>query len=384
LATIILCFTACDSHVNYDYDETEESSLIIRVLGGGDSDGTTTALDTTDILALSPEIQRLLDTEIDDRWSPQHKLRKLRELLYSKDQLNIHYGSGNTLTASETFVAGAGNCLSLTSLFIASARHIGLQARYQKVVVDPIWDHAGNTMIRYEHIVATGKVSQGSVYVIDFLPDFIIEDLHANVISDEDALALYYNNLGGEGIVDNRLGDAIKYLRIALQLDLQASDTWNNMGAAMRRTGENELAEFSYLRAIYLDAANYTALSNLARFYRRLGREGEAAHFLGRVEKYRDKNPYFHYLLAEDSYQEGDFVSAQRSLQKSIRLKREDPDFYLALAKTNKMMGDTAASEEMLVLAEKYRQGVLRAPQRRMNHRYWSISIPVNSRTSKW
>jgi hypothetical protein len=48
------------------------------------------------------------------------------------------------------------------------------------------------------------------------------------------------------------------------------------------------------------------------------------------------------------------------------------------------MMGNTVRSEEMLVLAEKYRQGILRAPERRMNHRYWSMSIPVNTRTSGW
>jgi Flp pilus assembly protein TadD len=156
------------------------------------------------------------------------------------------------------------------------------------------------------------------------------------------------------------------------------------MGAAMRRTGENDLAEFSYLRAIHLDAGNHTALSNLARFYSYQGREGEAAHFMGRVEKYRKQNPYFHYFLAEVSFQERDYARAQRSLQKSIRLKQDDPDFYLALAKTNEMLGNTVRSEEMLVLAEKYRRGILRATERRMNHRYWSMDIPVNTRTSEW
>ena len=384
LATIILCCTACVTPVDYNYDETEESSLISRVLGDGNPDSANTAVGSTDILALSPEIQGLLDSEIDGRWGSRKKLKALRELLYDEDQLNIRYDSGNTLTATETFAARAGNCLSMTGLFIATARHVGLQAKYQKVAVDPTWDHVGNTMIRYEHIVATGKVSEGGIYVIDFLPEFIIGDMRAYIISDEDAVALYYNNLGAEGIVDNRIDDAIKYLRIALKLDSLSSDIWSNMGAAMRRAGESELAEFSYLRAIHLDGGNYSALSNLARLYKYQGRENEAAHFLGRVNKYRARNPYFHYFLAELSFQEGNYATAQRSLQKSIRLKRDDPDFYVALAKTNEMMGNTVRSEEMLVLAEKYRQGILRAPERRMNHRYWSMSIPVNTRTSEW
>jgi Flp pilus assembly protein TadD len=382
LVTIILCFTACDSHVDYNYGETEESSLISRILGDDNPGSASAAMHSTDILALSPEIQELLDTEIDERWSSRKRLRRLRELLYGEDQLNIHYDAANTLTATETFIARSGNCLSMTGLFIASARHIGLQAKYNKVTVNPTWDHEGNTMIRYEHIVAMGRFSNGGVYVIDFLPEFTIGDMRSNVISDEAAVALYYNNLGGESIIENRNDDAIKYLRISLRLDSLASDTWNNMGAAMRRSGENDLAEFSYLRAIHLDANNYSALSNLARFYKRQGREIEAAHFLGRVEKYRARNPYFHYFLAEVSFQEGDFVGAQESLQKSIRLKREDPDFYLALAKTNEMMGNTARSEEMLMLAEKYRQGLLRAPERRMNHRWWSSRLPIEATTS--
>jgi Flp pilus assembly protein TadD len=382
LVTIILCFTACDSHVDYNYDETAESSLISRVLGDDIPGSASAAMDSTDILALSPEIQELIDSKIDERWSSRKKLHRLRKLLYAEDQLNIHYDASNTLTATETFVARSGNCLSMTGLFIASARHIGLQAKYNKVAVNPTWDHDGKTMIRYEHIVAMGKFSDGRVYVIDFLPEFTIGDMRSNIISDEDAVALYYNNLGGEGLVENRNGDAVKYLRISLRLDSLASDTWNNMGAAMRRTGENDLAEFSYLRAIHLDAENYTALSNLAQFYKRHGREVEAAHFLRRVEKYRDRNPYFHYFLAEVSYQEGDFVGAEESLQKSIRLKREDPDFYLALAKTNEMMGNTEKSEEMLMLAEKYRQGLLRAPERRMNHRWWSSRLPIEATTS--
>ncbi len=374
LLIAILSGAGCIPHVSYDYDLQEEASLLSRVLGNEPET-------SIDILALSPEIRNLLDTNINPRWGTRHRLKNLRELLYDENQLNIHYDATNTLTATDTFNARAGNCLSMTSLFIAAARYVGLDAQFQTVAVDPTWDHDGNTMIRYEHIVATGHLAGGGLYVVDFLPEFVLGDMRTNLISDEEALALYFNNLGAEGVVEGRIDDAVLNLRHAINLRPQFSDAWNNMGAAMRRAGEYELAEFSYHRAIHQDFTNYSALSNLAQFYHYRGREKEASHFQERVNRYRSQNPYFHYFHAQLSFQQGEYSDARESLRKSIRLKREEPDFYVALAKIHEKMGEQEESLEMLAVAKKYREGTLRAPVRRMNHRFWSMmTIDVNPR----
>ncbi len=334
--------------------------------------------DELDILALSPEIRELLDREVSPNWGSRRKLKRLREILYSEDELNIHYDASNTLTATETFRVGSGNCLSMTSLFIASARYVGVDAKFQTVAVDPTWDHSGSTMIRYEHIVATGKVSGGGIYVVDFLPEFVIGDMRTNIISDEEAKALYYNNLGAEGVIDGRIQDALDNLRLALWLRPDFSDAWNNMGAAMRRHGDYDATEFSYLRAMHQDYNNYSALSNLTQFYRYLGRNQEAKQFARRVERYRDQNPYFNYYLAQVNFDRGDHATAERYLQRSIYLKRDEPDFYLAMARLHEVRGNNQKQALMLTLAEQYRSGELRAPERRMNHRYWTMTIEVN------
>ena len=199
------------------------------------------------------------------------------ELLYGEDQLNVRYDAASTLSATDTFEARAGNCLSMTSLFIAAARYLGLDAHFQTVAVDPAWDHQGNTMIRYEHIVATGSAGGGRSYVIDFLPEFVVGDMDAKIISDLEAHALFYNNLGAEAIVDGRVDESLVNFRRAIRLRPKFSSAWNNMGAAMRRTGQYELAEFSYLRALDQDYANYSALGNLVLLYRYTDRDGEAA-----------------------------------------------------------------------------------------------------------
>ncbi len=371
LTIVLLVLAGCIPRTDYRYGAEQEAVLLERVLADSPEPG-------TDILSLSPAIIELLDHQISRQWSARKRLRALRELFYGEENLNLHYEAKNTLTASETFDAGAGNCLSLTTLFIAAARHIGIDAKYQAVRVDPVWDHEGNTMIRYEHIVATGLLPGGALYVVDFLPDFVIGDMRAHIISDREALALYYNNLGAEGVVDGRIDDAIRNLKMAIRLQPDFPDAWNNMGAALRRAGQYELAEFSYLRALDQDYNHFSALSNLAHFYEYQGREREARKFARKVNRYRARNPYFHYFLARLSFQQGRYDEAERQLRKSIRLKRDEPDFYVALAEVQKSRGEHRESLQTLALGDKYRQGILRAPERTMNHRYWNMVIDVN------
>ena len=373
LASVMLLVLAagCAPQVAYDYDSAAESRLEAEVLGP--------PVDTSlDILELTPAIQAHIDAHVNPRLASRTKLKRLRELLFDEDELNIRYEASSTLTATETWDQGYGNCLSMTTLFIAAARHVGLDARYRTVKVEPTWDHEGRTMIRYEHIVASGHSTGGGEWVVDFLPEFVIGDQPTIHISDAEALSLYYNNLGAEALVDGDPEIAKQHLRHALQLRPDYSDAWNNMGAVQRRLRHNDLAEFSYRRALHLDPFNYSALSNLAQFYKAVGREREARHFIRQVNLYRQKNPYFHYFVARLLFSAGEYRDAQASLRESIRLKRDEPDFYVAMAQTHQELGDERASNEMLNLAEKYRAGELRAPPRHDGHRFWNMVIEVN------
>jgi Flp pilus assembly protein TadD len=375
LLLVLACCTACvqEKEVLREYDEIDEASLLEEVLGEG-------MVPLPDILDLSTEFTALLDSRIASKWSSRHKLDELRKLLYGKDNLNIQYDASNTLAATETLKVKSGNCLSLTGLFIASARHVGLDAHYRTVAVDPMWNHDGNTMIRYEHIIATGTLAAGETYVMDFLPEFVVEDMRTMLITDEEALSLYFNNLGAEAIVEQRIDDAIDNLRSAIKLQPDFPDAWNNMGAAMRRAGNYQLAEFSYLRALSQQESNYSALGNLSQLYTYMGRTEEAATYSRRVDKYRSQNPYFLYFQAQEAVENNQYTEARQYLKKSIRLKRDEPDFYVAMAKIYDLTGDEEESARMLITAQKYRDGTLTAPQRRMSHRFWTtMTLNVNS-----
>ena len=184
------------------------------------------------LLRVTPEMQLELDTVIHPEWSQLRKFRALRRFLFAESEKNVQYRPDATLTAAETWAREEGNCLAISNLFIASARHLGIDARYQTVWVRPTWENEGVTMIRYEHIVAIGRLSTGDEYIVDFLPEFSESERGKDEITDLQALALYHNNLGAEAVVKNELEDAERELLVAAALWPGNSDTWNNLGPA--------------------------------------------------------------------------------------------------------------------------------------------------------
>lgn len=368
---LIALISGCVS-IEYPYTPEEEARFKRLVLGESRE------VPATAMLTLNDEIEAALDEHISDRWSDRHKLNALRAYLFDEDQLNVSYNADNTKTAAEMWESREGNCLSMTSLFIAAARHVGLDASFKTVAVRPTWDHYGSTMIRYEHIIAVGQLSTGQEYVVDFLPEFVIGDRRAYKIEDEYAKALYYNNLGAEDVIRGDYESAIENLKYALRMYPNFSDAWNNMGAALRRHGDHDLAEFAYQQALKLDVNNYSALSNLAQFYKADGREREAEHFLDRVNRYRRRNPYFHYFIARFFFDKGEYEEAIMLLERSIQLKRDEPDFYEAMARTYDRIGNEQMSGTYMALADKYREENLEPAPRVHNHRFWIQTINVN------
>ncbi len=350
LAGLLLAglLNGCLSPVRYDYEGERESLLMAESLGEIDLEPGFLPLELND------EIRLALDERIVRSWSQSRKLRELRSFLFSERERHIVYNSGETGTAIQTYNERTGNCLAMTTVFIASARYVGLDAHYQLVEVEPSWDHQRGTMIRYEHIVATGRLPREK-YLLDFLPEFGISDDVGKRIDDSKALALYYNNQGAEYIVSGDLENAIDRFRMSLKLNPDHSDTWNNLGAAMFRSGKVELAEFSYHRSLYEDPSNSSAIAHLVRLYKSEGRDADAAEMKERVQRYRKRNPYYYYFLANVSLSGEDYEAAIPLLKRAIRLKRDESDFHAALALSFANIGDEQESREHMILAEKYK-----------------------------
>ncbi len=360
--------------VDYRYTEAETEQLMREIIG----DVTPPNPETLPTLALPDEARRILDEKISDRWHDGYRLDKLRELLFDEDQMDISYNATQTLTASEVWERGSGNCLGMTNLFVAAARHIGINAGYRTVDVEPTWDHSGATMVRYEHILATGRLRSGNEYVMDFLPEFVLGERDSKAVSDLHAYKLYRSNLGAEMLLEGDADLAVEHLRMALAIDDGFADGWNNMGAALRRQGRADLAEFAFQRSLYLNG-NLSALSNLVQLYENEGRGKEAEKFRKRVLRYRARNPYFNFHIARLFYQMGQLRNTVFFLEESIRLKRDEPKFYAAMSEVYAALGDEAGSVRYAALATKYEQELRdRGPPRERNHHFFIQTLSVN------
>jgi Flp pilus assembly protein TadD len=304
-----------------------------------------------DAQALNQEIIEYLDTHVTDRSSDYRIVDRLQQLLFTEDYLNLQYDDQRTRTAVQTFADRQGNCLSVVSLYIAMARHLGVNAQYQTVRVRPSWDRRGDHLVLSQHINAIGRLDQNTQYVVDFTPEITLQQLTASKVTDAQGRALFFNNLGVEALIANELDTAVTYFRNALWIDPEQSIVWNNLGSTYSRLGNGELAAYSYRKSFFLDRTNATAINNLVKFHTAEGDLETAQRYARAIERFNESNPYFHYSLGNEAYAQGDFEQARAHYERAIRRKDSEPDFYLALSKTWEMLGDMEQSATQMALA---------------------------------
>jgi hypothetical protein len=84
--------------------------------------------------------------------------------------LGTDYDARRTGTAEEALRSRAGNCLFLSILFVAMARELGVDARFQQLEVMPEWDMEGDVLFAARHVNVYGRLHGRSEYVTDFYP----------------------------------------------------------------------------------------------------------------------------------------------------------------------------------------------------------------------
>jgi len=307
------------------------------------------------LLLLSNPIKASLEKRISADWHETRKFKELGRYLFEGDERHIAYEALATQNATDTFVRGRGNCLSVSALFVAAARHLDIDAGFQTVEVQPIWSHSQEVMIRYEHIVAVGKVG-AKEYVFDFLPNAFVSRGKSERITDEQALALYYSNRSVESLIKGDLESGIQLSLQALRLWPENSNFWSNLGSAFRRDGQFVLAENSFKRALLLNRENYSALSNLTHFFIRNDRSAEADQYFKQVKRYYRRNAYYHFILAQTQTSSADFKGALVSLKRATRLRFDDPVLFEALAEAQLSANNAEGATVSLRRAEGLRQ----------------------------
>jgi len=306
-----------------------------------------------EITRITPEMVQFLETNIPEDASHSEKLVKLVKLIFNKNFLNLSYDNNRTKTAAETFETRSGNCISFTNMFVVMARHLGLTARFQEVRNLPTWDRNGKVVVLNRHINVLVQLRERLI-TVDFNPYEDHKQVWTEVVKDERAYAQFYNNYGAEAFAKGNNDLAKANFDFSIQIEPEMSFSRTNLGVVYSNEGAFDLAEKIYLEALALDHSDMTAVNNLAALYRKMGNTQKAEQYQKRVNSFRKKNPYFHYQLGIEAYQNEKYEEAIVHFKRAIRRKEVDHQFYFSIAKAYAFLGRMEKASENLKKAQLY------------------------------
>jgi Flp pilus assembly protein TadD len=237
-------------------------------------------------------------------------------------------------------------------MFVAMSRHLGLDVKFQEVIVPPDWSVSGQTFIFNLHINALVNLSKYSDQMVDFnMYNFRIR-YERRVVSDSRARAHYFNNMGVERLLKGDTPLAFANFHESIREDSSFSPAWVNLGILHNREGYPNFAEAAYLQAIYAGNINQVAMSNLAALYEQEGRTELAAQYRSKVKYHRMRNPYYHYQLARTAFDMGDYETAIDHLKVAVSKNKNDDTFYFLMSLSYLNSGETEAAQRWMKKAE--------------------------------
>jgi Flp pilus assembly protein TadD len=297
------------------------------------------------ILALSPDMQAFLDRYILPYEDPDTRLHLLGLAVGRSGVPGFSYDDDRTLTAAAAFAAGAGNCLSFANMLVALARHAGLEAQYQEVLVQREWTSHEDTVLLAKHInvIVRGKHFR---YVVDITGQRPDPAASQRILTDAEARALFYNNMGVNALLDRDLARAWAYIAKAIGTAPRMASPWVNLGVVMSRNGQLQDAAYAHRTALDIDPRETAALSNLYDTYLARGDERSAGQVRSRVESYRRQNPYYLLKLSDEAIAATRYQDSMDLLKRAISKKSDEHLLHFALAKTQYLAGERAAAED--------------------------------------
>jgi Flp pilus assembly protein TadD len=138
---------------------------------------------------------------------------------------------------------------------------------------------------------------------------------------------------------------------MAIGEDPTFAAAWNNLGLLYLRAGAQDFAEAAWRHALTLSPADLSVMSNLAHLYEIQGRTSEWQRLQRDVDRYRLKNPYFRYWLAERALENGDYKESEHQLRIAIRVQPQDDSLYALLALVYARQSNPEAAQHWLVKA---------------------------------
>lgn len=300
-----------------------------------------------DPLEVSEELRAFVHQHTVDKRSARARMLALSRAIFAPDGLALTYRESATHSAAETYASALGNCMGFSNLLVAAAREIGIKANFELMSSYSNWERQGDLLVRTMHVRVVSRIRDERM-VFDFFPDPVGPGSWARRLDDSEARAHHMNNLAAEHMQRDDLQQAYGYLRAALATSPDISFLWSNLGALLSRQNLPGFAEAAYREAMRLDPDQLTAVSNLHRLYERTGQTALAAELEDQVARYRLQNPFYHFWLAEQAYDDENYADAESHYLRAIKLKNDERTFHVGLARAYYKQGKILAARKAI------------------------------------
>lgn len=300
------------------------------------------------IVAIPPALRALLQQRvIAAGTSREQRLERLVHLIFDEDGMHLEYDPYATSTIAETWQTGRANCLSFTLMFVTLARAAGIDARVQEVAQVVTWHQDEGVIYNVGH-VNVGLTVNGRTAVVDLDRNELYDRYGPRPITEQRALAHFYNNRGAAQMADGNTAQARAYLDAAIAMSDDFPAGWNNLGVLDTRLGRLDQARHDYEKALELQPRHVAALTNASALYRKLGDTRRADRLAVRLQQVQKTDPFAQFRLGNEAEQRHDYANAIDHYQRAIRLYGTAHQFHFGLARALFLAGDSRrASREM-------------------------------------
>lgn len=321
-----------------------------------------------DVLALTPEIRKFTKRLVRNGLPPMDRARRLVQALIRKDFFADGYYTDATRTAAELFVERAGNCLSYTNLYVAMARELGLDAQFQMARIPATWSSDSGYLVRSRHInvlIRDPRVPSADWVTVDFNKVATSSLYPHRTVSDAYALSSFYNNIAVDYLYSGNYRATVTLLAQAIEVDPTNADAWVNLAAVYSRHSMLEETRAAFTHALKVEPGNESALAGMVRLLKAEGNKEEALRVAEEMRSRRERDPYFHFAMAQAAYEQQDFDQSITHINRAIELRARSGPFYYLRALVQYAQGHFSQASASLEMAQK-RKATL--PMRKQQH----------------
>jgi tetratricopeptide (TPR) repeat protein len=278
--------------------------------------------DAREVLVVSPEMRTYFLQYVDPSASLYERTTTIVDAVLDQDKFNFQYDWEGVYHPQEVFRTHKGNCISFSLLVGALCKEFGVEATFQHVYLFRTkWTTIGDCVAEVGHINLTIE-DYGRIYTIDFSRILGGEQVsqQQHPMTENAAVALFYSNYGIHAYA-RKDPEGMKWLHKAVEVDSNYL-TNSNLGTAYLYE-HRDLDALQYLelaRKFRRDARIYALLASAER---RLGNVELAVQYEKKARRYLDSNPFYHFSLAKDLFNQGEYSKAEERVDQALRLRTE-------------------------------------------------------------